>query len=885
MQKIGDIPNTRADSNGEFTDGVVAGGIPPTILPAEWFNTIQRELINILTAAGITPDSTKFNQLSLAISKLIVDGDFFKIENFLSEIKDAGPAAIATAIANLTLSDADDVAAGDALIAVKQPFAGAVARTVHNKNEEFVSVKDFGAKGDGVTDDTAALQAAFNSGAGEIYIPEGVYIQSLHLGVPSNIVIQGAGEGKTIIKMADGVDQIYHNIVSANAMSLDARLADLDNVDIIIGGYVDNVIISDITIEGNNKNRPKTYIDREQGTAVEMHAVRHVELSNLTVREGIQHCINVRAGTNGFKKGYDYVEKYPSQHVRISNCKTYNQLLDDGITTHDSEYIWIENCEVWQTRNSSDSSKEAVSNGIEIDDGSRYVWVNNCYSNGGFGGYQAKGHNDTRPAHHVWFNHCVAENNHMGWIIAAVASPSKDLSSNYATCHHIYLNNCTIKNCYAFSNATEFAAEGHYIQFYNVRHVYINNLQVIGKTKDMNNMGPIQKVWFRFREYNSYIFMNNTSLVNVDERATEGSPLFTIEENVSDLTIDGLIVDKFTKGQVLYTNATGVNWRIDNVTLQQGSPAYPVFRINGVGGGTMRFGRVKGSGFSIPYQSHSIAADVINYQDYAVISDGNSDVFHDVTIATDATGLGNLVSGVLGIGTKHVAKVGATKYPVGSIFSQVQSGNIADNTASGRMRVAVRAVGSTAPTGVLNISKASLQPANDSVTSVGTAGLRYTQVFAVNGSVSTSDATRKTGLREISVSEISAFAEISRLPSVWQWLQKYQSEGGSARLHSGPTVQACISIMTKHDLDWQQYSCFCYDEYDAVPAEYIIKDAIFDGEGNIITPEERELVHEGTDAGSVYSLRKEELLWWCLRALASQYDSLSSRLDALEQKS
>lgn len=28
MQKIGDIPNTRADSHGEFTDGNVAGGVP-----------------------------------------------------------------------------------------------------------------------------------------------------------------------------------------------------------------------------------------------------------------------------------------------------------------------------------------------------------------------------------------------------------------------------------------------------------------------------------------------------------------------------------------------------------------------------------------------------------------------------------------------------------------------------------------------------------------------------------------------------------------------------------------------------------------------------------------------------------------------------------------
>nr|WP_261373162.1 hypothetical protein [Yersinia bercovieri] len=105
MQKIGDIPNTRADSNGEFTDGNVAGGVPPTILPAEWFNTIQRELINILTAADIEPDSDKFDQVATAVSKLIIDGGFLKTANNLVEIKNAGAAAIAATLSNLGLSD------------------------------------------------------------------------------------------------------------------------------------------------------------------------------------------------------------------------------------------------------------------------------------------------------------------------------------------------------------------------------------------------------------------------------------------------------------------------------------------------------------------------------------------------------------------------------------------------------------------------------------------------------------------------------------------------------------------------------------------------------------------------------------------------------------
>lgn len=56
---------------------------------------------------------------------------------------------------------------------------GAVGQTVQTKLEQYVSVKDFGAVGDGVTDDTAAIQAAIDFMAvsgGELTFPPGTYI-------------------------------------------------------------------------------------------------------------------------------------------------------------------------------------------------------------------------------------------------------------------------------------------------------------------------------------------------------------------------------------------------------------------------------------------------------------------------------------------------------------------------------------------------------------------------------------------------------------------------------------------------------------------------------------------------------------------------------------
>lgn len=64
--------------------------------------------------------------------------------------------------------------------------SGSVKRDLYDKLTETVSVKDFGAVGDGVTDDTVAIQAALDSSATEIYVPSGRYLISSTLLLKAN---------------------------------------------------------------------------------------------------------------------------------------------------------------------------------------------------------------------------------------------------------------------------------------------------------------------------------------------------------------------------------------------------------------------------------------------------------------------------------------------------------------------------------------------------------------------------------------------------------------------------------------------------------------------------------------------------------------------------
>jgi hypothetical protein len=111
-----------------------------------------------------------------------------------------------------TTTQINSASYGDAFqISYTPPFTGSVATNVGDTLAQTVSVMDFGADPTGSVDSTAAIQAAIDSGKTSIFFPQGNYIVSAPLQIPTGAGprLFGAGNQQTTLTATGSFNAVF----------------------------------------------------------------------------------------------------------------------------------------------------------------------------------------------------------------------------------------------------------------------------------------------------------------------------------------------------------------------------------------------------------------------------------------------------------------------------------------------------------------------------------------------------------------------------------------------------------------------------------------------------------------------------------------------------
>ena len=126
--------------------------------------------------------------------------------------------------------DSISVSIGDSAMVIKS------GGRVYIRNAEVINVKWFGAKGDGIADDTEAINKAIRYGK-DVFIPQGIYLTSSAIILRGDIQITGSGKTTTKILANHSGDAMKWIGTGGSTTG---------------SGYARNVILKDFAIQGND---------------------------------------------------------------------------------------------------------------------------------------------------------------------------------------------------------------------------------------------------------------------------------------------------------------------------------------------------------------------------------------------------------------------------------------------------------------------------------------------------------------------------------------------------------------------------------------------------------------------------------------------------------
>ncbi len=186
------------------------------------------------------------------------------------------------------------------------PEPNSVLSTVQDKLKEYVSVKDFGAIGDGLADDTSAFLSAISSGF-SIFVPEGTYNLSQKLTSTGQVAFKGAGKTRTYLKWQNNIGQQGFSITPSSWY----HTIDISDMSLLTEGSATDTAI---------------YINwKPLGTSGIPYFDRRAYLSMLLIS-------GTSRSSNGWKKGIEC--DFPFA-VQISDCEIWGKSSSSALLSTD----------------------------------------------------------------------------------------------------------------------------------------------------------------------------------------------------------------------------------------------------------------------------------------------------------------------------------------------------------------------------------------------------------------------------------------------------------------------------------------------------------------------------------------------------------------------
>ena len=339
---------------------------------------------------------------------------------------------------------------------------------LNKKIERIVNVNDFGADPTGEKDSTEAFKEAVRGGNVHVHMTAGTY-KVLGIRLPNNTVLSGEGKDITTIKLSD--EALAENIV-------------ITNDDMSGNGH--NIGIKNFTVNGNKwrQNKKFSAAGGSLSSNVRFAGVKHGFASNIKSIDSLLHGFDITYASDTYFYQGDGVrvnESLESKYIHIDNCEA-SGFGDDGITTHHSRYLLITN------NYSHHATGGGNNNGIEIDDGSQHVMLDNNMTEMNYGGIEIKAHAPASAPNNVLVNNHMSIHDSRAYNFRHIGHHrAGDVKSK--TAHSIVMNNSTAIEPYDNKVYPNTSPRALVISAY--KNVQINNFSAIGDGKYISNQPVI----------------------------------------------------------------------------------------------------------------------------------------------------------------------------------------------------------------------------------------------------------------------------------------------------------------------------------------------------------------------------------------------------------